>query len=290
MVTTKQLASLGLSRRWIEHAVAVGWLHRVHRGVYAVGHPALSYEGRMLAAALAVGADAALSHGFAASAWRYISVARGPIDVIAPGRSRRSRPGIRVHQPRDLDPADVCRHRDLPVTTPERTLFDLAGRLSRVRLKWMFQRAERLEVIDDERLRGLLGRIAGRPGSKLFAELALELGHGIVVLRSGVESRFLELCREGGLPLPAMNLNVVGWEVDALWVEQRLIVELDSFHTHGSEWDFERDRERDAELSLAGYHVIRITDRRLDREPLAVAAQVRGLLAARASLSSRAAA
>jgi Transcriptional regulator, AbiEi antitoxin/Protein of unknown function (DUF559) len=249
VVTTAQLLDAGVGRRSIARRVASGWLVPLHRGVYQVG-PVTAPLGRDMAAVLAIGEDAALSHQSAAAIWGFGRRDR-EVHVTVQRSGRRSRPGIRVHQTLSLN---AVVHNGLPVTTPARTLKDLARLLTRDELERAEEQAHILGLVvpDDER----------------YPEFT----------RSEGERRLKALCKAAGLPLPQMNARVAGWEVDAYWPAHKLVVEVDGYKYHRTRRRFESDRRKDAALQTAGYRVIRITWRRLTQEPLAVSAQLGALL------------
>jgi predicted transcriptional regulator of viral defense system len=278
VVARRQLMALELGPGAIDHRVACGRLHPVHRGVYAVGHPRLMATGLWMAAVLACGPDALLSHRSAAALWGLQSSAASRIDVTAPGRRGRGRPGIMLHRVGRLQDEDRSSRDGIPVTTVARTLLDLAESVSPRQLGRALEEAERLRLLDLQALHSVRDRSPGRQGLRALSILLAD-GREPLEVRSELERRFVELCREANLPLPALNAPVAGHEVDALWLRQRLIVELDGYAFHGTRAAFERDRARDLELQLAGYRVLRVTSRRLDRERPAVAAAVRSLLA-----------
>jgi predicted transcriptional regulator of viral defense system len=263
VVAARQLRALGVGQDAIEYRLAIGELHRVHAGVYAVGHRRLSDHGRWMAAVLAGGEGATLSHRPAAALAGFRDTLAQTIDVTVP-RHRGRRQGIGYHQAR-LHPADRTTIDGIAVTSVPRTLLDLASQLAPNQLDRAFWEAERLALIDPPQLRSLMARSHGARGVRRLRALAGRLLPPEVTTRSVLERRFFELCREEGLPLPALNERVHGFEVDALWPEQRLIVELDGRAYHRGADAFETDRIRDATLQLAGYRVIRLTDRTLDR-------------------------
>jgi hypothetical protein len=249
-----------------------GHIHPVHRGIYSVGHKLLSGHGRWMAAVLACGDAALLSHQCAAALWEILPSSRGVIDVTVP--THRRRPGIVVHQ-------SGCEDRTvksgIPVTTVARTLLDLAEVVPH-RLDRAVEEAERLRLFDLRAIETLLHRSQGRRGVRTL-EAALAAYREPPVIRSKLERRFLDICREAGLPTPAANAFVGRYEVDALWRDRRLIVEVDSHDFHRTRAAFERDRLRDTHLQLAGYRVLRVTDRRLATAPDEVIGAVRSLLA-----------
>jgi hypothetical protein len=194
--------------------------------------------------------------------------------------TRSSRLAHKVHFARLLR-RDLARQEDIPVTSLARTLLDLAAVLSAYRLERAIERAEELGLLDLTPIEELLARAGKHPGSgRLRRALALYRPDPAVI-RSGVERRFRELAQDAGLPAPAMNFNVAGFEVDAYWASHRFAVELDVYETHGTRAAFERDRLRQEELKLAGVEMVRITGARLEREPEATMARLALLLGQR---------
>jgi very-short-patch-repair endonuclease len=259
VVTTAQARSAGLNDEGIRRRVASGRLHRVHRGVYAVGHRRLTFEGRCMAAVLALGDGAAVSHRSAAALWRMLPPHEGPIEVTVPGDGgREKRKGIKTHRSSTLI-AGVSILRDgIRVTSAARTLRDLHRAVSDEIYRRAVRRALDLRLISSAQLRS-------------DDELT----------RSELERLFRSLCRRHRLPQPEVNARVDEFEVDFLWREQRLIVETDSWRHHGDRSAFERDRARDAHLQSLGFRVLRFTHRQLTAEQLAVIAALHPLLGQR---------
>jgi len=272
VVGRRQLLQLGFGAGAIDHRLRRGHLLSIHRGVYVIGGASLTARGRWLAAVLACGFGALISHRSAASLWDLLPVAGGVIDVTAGGRSR---PGIRVHTTRNLEPEQRAVHGSIPVTSVARTIADLAASLDRSRLERLIERSEQLRLFD----RGALLRACrcGRAGTRLLSSV-LEEYRDPQVTRSELEREFFDLCVASGLPAPGMNATVAGLEVDALWAEQRLVVELDGYAFHSSRGAFERDRNRDARLQIAGYRVLRLTATRVRRKPEAIVDDITRLL------------
>ncbi len=179
---------------------------------------------------------------------------------------------------RDLPNEEITRLTGIPVTSVARTLLDLAGMLSFTQLQRAVEQAERLEVLDAGALRRTCDHSRGRSGVQTLRALLAEQDDPPPPTRSELERRFLDLCSAAELPAPSLNVCVAGYEVDAVWHQNRLIVELDGYAYHRDRASFERDRARDATLQLAGYRVLRVTHRRLETEPAAVANAVRALL------------
>lgn len=234
-------------------------LYRIHRRVYAVGHRVLSTRARYLAAVLACGPDAALSHR-AAGDWLALRRHNGRIDVTVP-RSRGRHPGLVIHHSRTLATQDLTEVDGIPVTSVSRTLLDLASVLSPRELGYALDRAERLQLFDLGALRDVLARARGRKGvSALRQAIAAwrPTDH-----KNEFEARFQELVVSAGLSRPQANVLVDGerltHEVDAFWPSCRLAVELDSFEYHRTRRDREQDATKQADLELAGYRVLRLT-------------------------------
>ena len=281
VLTRAQLLALGMTKGGIEVRVAAGRLHRQHRGVYAVGRRRLTRRGRWLAAVRAAGRCAVLSHFSAAVLWGLLTGDRPRVDVTLPWRNgRERRPGIALHRPvRPLGPEEVTVVEGIPVTTVARTLYDIAGSESPRRLRRAIERSVELRLFDLMEVEAIIARNPGRPNAcRLVA--ALDLGDPAPT-RSGLERRFLELCRTHGLPMPAVNAPVEGLEVDFWWPSAGLVVETDGFATHGTRAAFERDRRRDAQLALAGLTVRRFSHRQVTREPALVARVVSASFSAR---------
>jgi very-short-patch-repair endonuclease len=278
VVSRAQLYSLGLGRRAIEHRLETGRLLSMHRGVYAVGHKKVSRRGRWMAAVLAAGPDAVLSHRDAAALWGVRPCNRARIEVTVP-RPQRSRAGIQVHNaPLPADETTVIE--GIPVTTVPRTLLDLAAVVDRQQLERALEQAEAQRLTDPVSLDELLQRYPGRRGSRKLAKARARGARGIT--RSKLEERFQALLDEAVLPRPELNapieLNGRQFEADCVWRKQRLIVELDGRAWHDTRQAFERDRERDRLLQAAGWRVVRITWRQLRDDPQAVARDLRRLL------------
>lgn len=288
VVGRAQLESLGLRRGAIDHRLAAGTLHRVHRGVYAVGHRILTSEGRWMAAVLACGDGAVASHRTAAAAWEIRPTATAAVDVTVPDRKgRRPRGGIVLHRSATLRPGDTVRRGAIPVTSPARTLLDLAEVVDIAALERAIERAEMLGLFDLHAVRAVLATSPRRRGSSKLAR-ALERDHtDVSVTRSELEEVFLRLCVAGDIVRPLVNARVEGYEADFLWPEVRLVVETDGRQSHGTHVAFERDRARDAHLVAAGYRVVRFTHSQVTRSPAEVTALLRSLLDGRSHPGSR---
>ena len=278
VVELHQLLSLGLSRRAVESRLRSGRLFLVYRGVYAVGHPGLSTAGERRAALLACGRAAVLSHRSAADLWGLRpSNARWTDVTIASRAGRRHRERIRLHRG-PLPPTEVTHHRTFPVTTPARTLLDLAALITPRALERALDEAERLGLFDEAAIAFVLDANRRRPGRARLAAVLAVHRPGSTRTRSTLEERFLAFCRHHGLPKPQVNVPIGPYTADFLWPGQRLIVETDGRAAHRTAHAFEHDRARDAQLAVAGYRVVRYTARRLVRESRTVARELRSLL------------
>jgi hypothetical protein len=274
VVSRRQLLALGVGPDAITYRLKVKRLHVIHRGVYALGHARLTLRGHWLAAVLACGDRALLSHHHAAALWGLTRWARAPIHVSS--TSGRSRPGIVVHE------GQIHRHDravvdQIPVTSVARTLLDLAEVVDEQSLGRAFEEADRLRMLDLGALERTRKRGFGRKGVGSVGRL-IAAAREPATPSSPLEDRFAAFCHTHGLPPPSLNCSVLGFEVDAHWPSKHLIVELDGFAFHRHRAAFERDRARDTALQVAGYRVVRLTHRRLDREGKRVAEELRLLL------------
>jgi Protein of unknown function (DUF559) len=279
-VAVWQLVEIGMSATAARSRVRAWRWQRIHRGVYAVGWGPLTPMARAMAAVLACGPEAVLSHHSAAALLGIRSDARTKHDVTVPGR-RRSRPGIEIHSGR-LEPQDTTAVEGIPCTSVARTLLDLAESVDARALDRAVEQAERNRIFDLDAIDDVLARADGRRGAPRLRR-AVE-GHRETGARSELEHRFLELCEAAGLPRPETNVWLEeGLEVDFLWREQGLAVETDGYAIHGTRQAFERDRHRDQRLLGAGLRVMRVTWRQLEREPEAVVERVRSAVYRRAA-------
>ena len=263
VVARRQLATLGLTEAAITRRAGSGRLRPLHRGVFAFGHQALRVEGRWMAAVLACGDRAVLSHASAAAAWDLSPVGSGPIHVTVPGdHGRARRAGVRVHRSRTLTPTQTATHRGIPITTRERTIIDLARSVKGRPLEQLLNRADR--HLDFNELRK-----ARSPSLQ-----AVLSSYSATTTRSELEETFLRLCDDYAIPRPGANVRIEGIEVDFVWRDARLIVEVDGYAHHRSPSAFERDRERDAILTTKGWRVLRFTYAQLTHRHAWVAAVV----------------
>jgi very-short-patch-repair endonuclease len=274
-----QLLEAGLSPEQVRHRARTGRLHRLYRGMYAVGHGTLDARGHWMAAVLACGDGAVLSHRSAAALWGIRSTRAERVEVAVPslaGRRRRAR--LLVRRLSHLPASEVTRHDRIPVTTPARTLLDLAAILARPELERVVDESERLGLFALRAVEAVLARSSGRPGTRSLAEM-LAHWREPPLTRSELERRFLALCRRHDLPRPLVNQVVGPYEVDFVWPDAGLIVEVDGFQYHGTRTAFETDRARDVELKLMGYEVMRFTHRQITGGQQSVATALQALLA-----------
>ncbi len=274
VIRLEQLVGLGLSATAVRDRVAADGLHRVHHGVYAtVPVQLLSREGRYMAAVLACGPGAALSHRSAGALLELVRTSAATFDVTVPTRNGRRRPGIRVHRASALAPADVALVDRVPCTAVARTLLDLAETLDRRALERAIDQAVILELFNLAALRDQIERNRTRPAAARLQSALAQHVPGSTPTWNEFEERFLALSRGAGLPDPEVQqwLDLGDGEPpirpDFLWRPQRLIVETDGYQTHGTRTSFESDRRRDQRTIAAGWHTIRVTWRQIEREP-----------------------
>jgi very-short-patch-repair endonuclease len=265
VVTRAQLRELGMSDHAIGYRLRRGRLHWVRRGVYAVGRPQLTRNGVLIAAVLSCGPGAALSHEPAGEVLGIRKRRVGPIDVTVPG-PRRAVKEIRLHRSL-LQAGDVVRFHGIPVTSVVRTLLDLAQRLSPNELEATVNEADKLDLIDPERLRTALDKRGGQRGVTALGALGALLDrHTLTLTDSELERRFLPIARRAGLPPPLTQREVNGFRVDFYWPDLGLIVETDGLRYHRTPAQQARDRRRDQAHAAAGLTAVRFTHEQIARE------------------------
>jgi hypothetical protein len=278
-VARRQLLTAGISRSAIEVRLASGRLIRRRTGVYAVGHAGPNRLTRETEALLACREQALLSHQTAAALWgiRPAQLAADPIHVLVLGTEGTRKPGIRCHRTGRLQPQDVRFHEGLAVTSPARTLLDIAPTLTMQQLEWALD-----EVLNrlarPAQIARLLNRSHGRPGAAILQRL-LGYRRGQGRTRSHYEQRFLSLIRRANLPVPDTNVRLYGFEVDAYWPAHGVVFEIDSHRYHSSRSAFTNDRRKEAAFKSHGLDFNRVSDYQLEHEPLAVTAYVAQRLA-----------
>ncbi len=274
-ITRRRLIGLGLSPNAIRYRVKVGRLFVVHRGVYAVGRPPRTALERASAAVLACGHEAALTHRPALALWDLAPWSWG-MAVTAP--SQHDHAGIKTHRSTHLLRRDFRREKGIRVTSPARTLLDCAPLLSQRALSLAVNEALRRKLLRRSNLADVVARFPRHPGARRLAEFASVLGGPT---RSGWEDDFPAFCRHFGLPQPVMAARVAGYEVDALFPREKVIVELDGWQFHSSRQSFEDDRERDASTLAAGHVTVRLTWERMHARARREAARLEAILAQR---------
>jgi Transcriptional regulator, AbiEi antitoxin/Protein of unknown function (DUF559) len=283
LITLSQLQFLGLGRSGVSRRVRSGRLYRIHRGVYAVGRPHLTQRGHWMAAVLACGPRAALSHRSAAALHAIRPDNRAKTDVTLPSPSARSRATIDVHTSLTLGSRDVTTVDGIPCTTVARTLVDLGDVVSRREVERAVDQAETLRVFDGKAVHEALERAGPRRGPGVLRSV-LESYEEPTLTRRQLEERFLALCRSASLPSPAVNAWItlddgVAYQADFLWRSHKLIAETDGRDVHTTRKAFEHDRLRDQRLTLAGFTVVRFTWRQVADEPHRVSEALKSLLA-----------
>lgn len=273
VVAREQLVRAGVPDHKIEYRLKTGRLQRLYRAVYRVG-PVAGAREREMAAVLACGETAVLSHDSAAATWE-LAPAQGDgaaVHVSVQGGCRAPGRGVRVHRVGPLATDEITRLDGIPITTPARTLLDLAAHANEGALERALARADRAGAVDRESIERLLARRPRRPGARRLA--ALLAGTRPALTRSEAEARFLALIRKARLREPEANVVVRGYEVDLLWRAERLVVEIDGYAFHSSRAAFEADRRRDSALAASGFRVVRVTWAQLSNEPEALLARI----------------
>jgi predicted transcriptional regulator of viral defense system len=283
VVTLPQLQLAGLGKAAVAKRAKEGRLYRAHRGVYAVGRPHLTQRGHWMAAVLACGPRAVLSHRSAAALHGIRQDNRAKTDVTVPSSSARPRPTIHVHTSLTLEPADITTVDGIPCTTVARTLVDLGDVVGPRPVEQAVDQAEVLRVFDGKTVHEALARAGPRRGAGILRAVLASYKQPTLTRRQ-LEERFLTLCRRAALPNPAVNAWItlaggVAYQADFLWRAERFIAETDGRDVHTTRKAFEHDRLRDQRLTLAGYTVVRFTWRQLVNEPASVAEALRSLLA-----------
>ncbi len=277
VVSQRQLLELGLTRSGIRHRRVQGRLHELLPGVYAVGRPEVSKDGRLLAAVLSSGAGAVLSHLSAAELWGIrAGAARRPEVSVAASRFPRSR-GVRVHRRAVLPPAEQTRRRRIPVTSPALTIVDIAPRLSTPGLEAAINEADVLGLINPDQLREWLERMPRMRGLGVVRRCLDR--HSVLLTDSELERRFLRLIRAAGLPLPLTGRQLNGFKVDFFWPALGLVVEADGLRYHRTAAEQARDRRRDQAHARAGLTQLRFTHAQAAHEPGEVASTLAEVIA-----------
>jgi hypothetical protein len=282
VVAHRQLVELGLGPGLLFRRQEAGLLVPLYKGVYALAHQRIPREGRWMAAVLACGPGAVLSHFDAGRLWG-VCGSHGPIEVLrqSGGFRPEGHRGVRLHQTRRLFSYEVTVESGVPVTVVERVLLDLAARSDSKRLERMFVQTYKRDDFSWPRLGRIITRRRGCKGVGKLRRIALEVDPEALETKSPLEIDFLALWRKVDPLMPAVNVLVAGHLVDFLWADQRVIVETDSWSHHGDPLAFEKDHQRDVELTAAGYDVHRTTAKMLARDPGPFLQNVRRALLAR---------
>jgi Protein of unknown function (DUF559) len=269
-----QLRDLGLTASAVHKRETRGRLHRIHQTVYSlVPKELLKRDGLYMAAVLACGPNAVLSHRSAAALHKLRDWGYTKIEVTVPGRSTRKHEGIKVHSSTTLTPADLTVVNNIPVTTVARTLLDLAEVVTQRQLERAFDQAETLEMLDGRAIDDQLARNPTRPGARKVRKVLAEHYIGGTATWSENEEALLSITRPLGIPDPETNQFIVlpdggpALRVDFVWRDQRVVVEADSRKWHLTRQRFEIDRQRDQRLTAAGWKVIRTTWRQMKYRP-----------------------
>jgi predicted transcriptional regulator of viral defense system len=285
VIALNQLRDIGLATATVRHRARRGRLHRIHRGVYSVApQNLLARKGHWMAAVLAAGPGAVLSHRKAAALHGLLNCNRANVEVTVSGRAPRTHPGIDIHRSKTLIAADCALVNNIPCTTVARTLLDLADVIDRRRLERAFDQAEVEEVLDMRAIDDQLRRNPSRPAASKVRALLEEHYIGSTPTESEIEEGFLALCRRFGLPQP----EVQQWlylpdggppiRADFLWREQRVVVETDGDKYHGTAQRSRRDARKDQRLTVHGFRPIRTGWRQIFYRPAELGATLKVLL------------
>jgi predicted transcriptional regulator of viral defense system len=287
VVSIRQLEQrLGWSHQAVNRAVSSGRLHRIHRGVYAVGHTELSRQGECLAAVLAVGPGALLSYYSAGWLWGLWQGSPAPFEVTTfVPRHHLPPKGVVRHRARNLDDADRALVDQIPVTSVARTLLDLAWKLRSDQLRRVLARAEDLGLLDLEAIHEVIERNRGHHGARRL-RLAIVTYEPPIWSRSQFERRVVEYLIGSGIARPTTGWNEVGHEIDVYWPDVRFGIELDTWETHGTRHAFESDHDRDLRFAVADVETIRVSELQFRREPETIATTIAFLLDRRRARSS----
>lgn len=272
-ITRAQLLAAGLGPDAVRYRVATGRLIPVYAGVYAAGHVNAAPVARACAAVLACGDRSMLSHGSAASLWGFYKYWDAPFEVAAP--TVRQRNGIQVHRSIKLLRRDRDRQLGIPVTSPARTILDVAPRLTENRLTRVVNDARHARLLHLDDLADVLKRNPVHPGTKWLRTFVENPRNPT---RSPLEDDFMAFVKRYGLPVPVTNTYLLGYEIDVLYPAERVIVEVDSYGFHSDRRSFRRDRKRDVVMLAAGYVTVRITDDRMEDDGAQEAERLRAIL------------
>jgi hypothetical protein len=284
VVTREQLEGLGLNDQAIAKRVARSRLYRVNQRVYSLTPGVMTERGKFMAAVLACGPGAVLSHRSAAYLWGLVQTWEDPIDVTAPNRRGRSPGGVAAHRDRSLQPIDKTSLHGVPCTSVARTLLDFAGVAPEWEVRRAVAEAEVLRILDRPRLRALLRRSRRRRGVARLRLILDTIHPQTKRTRSELERLFLGVCASRAVPEPEVNVWLPApdgrrYQADFLWRDAELIIEADSRRFHDTDSAFVSERKRQQQLELAGWRVSRCTWEEVEQEPRRLALTVQGLIA-----------
>jgi predicted transcriptional regulator of viral defense system len=275
VIGSQQLRACGIAKSTACRWRAAGKLHVIHHGIYALGHRSIPVEGRLVAALIHAGPDAALSHATAAWWWGLIPEEPATIHVSSPSFAG-STDGVLVHHPRHLEPMS---HRRFPITTVARTIIDFAATAPLNRVRTALAQAEYRRLLDVQAVEAALRQ--GRPGTARLRKALERHQPRLALTRSPLENAFIPLCESAGIAVPEINVRIAGWTVDALWRREGLVVELDGYGNHHTRAQIERDRRKELCLRRAGLSVIRYSEEQVTEEAGLVLADVLARLSER---------
>ncbi|MGO9498527.1 MAG: DUF559 domain-containing protein [Solirubrobacteraceae bacterium] len=270
VITGDQLIAAGLGRGAIAHRVKARTMQRLHVNVYLLGAAPPTPVAQARAAALACGPDAVVSHRSAACLFSLLPETTGDVDITIPGRNQAPRPGIRRHRVKSLPRHHVTNVNGIRVTSIARTICDLAATESPHATEQAFQEALYREIVTDQALKAVIDREPRRRGAAVIRSLISDPR----LTRSERERRLLKLIEQAGLPKPLTNVPLNGYKADVFWPQYNLIVEFDGWQAHGHRQAFESNRKRDQIMLAKGMSTLRVTDRQLTNEPIALVGRI----------------
>ncbi|UUY06144.1 DUF559 domain-containing protein [Svornostia abyssi] len=274
LVELAQLRALGLTPRQIDYRLEIGRLHRRYRTVYVVGSPGLSLEGERLAAMLAAGPGAVLSHAAACHHWRLLRRQPTGLDVTVPTSGGRAQQGFRVHRHPTLRPPDTTTRLGIPVVRPARAILDLAQTARRDITIQAIDEAHVQRLARGPHLHTQVAAYPKHPGAKALREILRTHVGGSLLTDTDLEDLFLEICRTHGLPQPATQHRIGRLTVDFAFPASRIAIETDGGKYHGTPAAVRRDHRRDSYLIRMGWQVLRFSDEQIEYQPQIVAATI----------------
>jgi very-short-patch-repair endonuclease len=283
-IARRQLDAVGISSSSVAWRISRGRLFPSLRGVFVVGHTAAIELGAETEALLSVRPGAALSHRSAAALLGLWVPAPREIEVTVDIWDGARSPNVTVHRSRILESHDIWIRKGLPVTSPSRTLLDIAPTASDRQLELAFDRGISERTLSVSHVRDVLSRAGGHPGRGRLAVLVDQEQDASTMTKSEAEERMLALVREAGLPTPIVGFPFGVWTLDFYWPKARFAVETDGYQYHSSRYRFERDRRKDNDLRRADIEVMRLVRRELKERTHGIVADVTRVLARRGGL------